>query len=393
MMNKATSVYAALAALLAAADARNLNKLPRATAASDYAFDGFTPKPTDAINFPFHQALQRRAGSASTSSPEVVYIAPDATCGYISGLAGAGYTCGVSATCVFFTSSAAGPGHVACCNSQDCNARNVCIDYEGYFSQSKCNDGCKVDTFTLKCTNSALPYCNTISFPGDIMDVFCNNAQITEVQAALTTYRGESSRRFTPLTLTSNSPESTAANDFTSSSTDSSPSSTSETAPATTTPAPSSGGGGGSNTGAIVGGVVGGVGGLGLIGLAAFFFLRRKKTHSAVPQEQTPQVPPAVYQTPPGMQQTPQGPYDPKFAAATAQYPQYQQQGYYPTPDGQTISPVDPRYSTVTSSTSPVPSGGYTAPGPGHFQPQENVIHEAPAQNSGDHRGEMHELA
>lgn len=242
-------------------------------------------------------------------------------------------------------------------------------------------------------TNSALPYCNTISFPGDIMDVFCNNAQITEVQAALTTYRGESSRRFSPLTLTSNSPESTAANEFTSSSTDSSPSSTSETAPATTTPAPSSGGGGGgSNTGAIVGGVVGGVGGLGLIGLAAFFFLRRKKTHSAVPQEQTPQVPPAVYQTPPGMQQTPQGLYDPKFAAATGQYPQYQQ-GYYPTPEGQTISPVDPRYSTVTSSTSPVPSGGYAAPGPGAFQPQENVIHEAPAQNSGDHRGEMHELA
>ncbi|KAL7960280.1 hypothetical protein V8C34DRAFT_74346 [Trichoderma compactum] len=389
MMNKATSVYAALAALLAAADARNLNKLPRATADSDYAFDGFSPKPTEPINFPFHQALQRRAGSSSTSSPEVVYLAPDATCGYISGLAGAGYTCGASATCVFFTSSAAGPGHVACCDSQDCNARNVCIDYEGYFSQSKCNDGCKVDTFTLKCTNSALPYCNTISFPGDIMDVFCNNAQITEVQAALTTYRGESSRRFSPLTLTSDSPSSTIANDFTSS-TQSSPSSTSETAPATTTPAPS-GGGGSSNTGAIVGGVVGGVGGLALIGLAAFFFLRRKKTHSAVPQEQTPQVPP-VYQTPPGMQQTPQGPYDPKFAAATAQYPQYQQ-GYYPTPEGHTISPVDPRYSTITSSTSPVPSGGYAAPGPGPYQPQENVIHEAPAQGSENHRGEMHELA
>ncbi|KAL7906755.1 hypothetical protein GGI35DRAFT_93562 [Trichoderma velutinum] len=388
MMNKATSVYAALAALLAAADARNLNKLPRATAASDYAFDGFSPKPTEAINFPFHQALQRRAGSSS-SSPEVVYLAPDATCGYISGLAGAGYTCGVSATCVFFTSSAAGPGHVACCNSQDCNARNVCIDYEGYFSQSKCNDGCKVDTFTLKCTNSALPYCNTISFPGDIMDVFCNNADITEVQAALTTYRGESSRKFSALTLTSDSPQSTIANDFTSS-TQSSPSSTSETAPATTTPAPSSGGGG-SNTGAIVGGVVGGVGGLALIGLAAFFFLRRKKNKAAVPQEGTPQVPP-VYQTP-GMQQTPQGPYDPKFAAATAQYPQYQQGYYQTTPEGHTISPVDPRYSVAASSTSPAPSGGFVAPGPGGFQPQENVIHEAPAQPSENHRGEMHELA
>ncbi|UKZ56352.1 hypothetical protein TrVGV298_010188 [Trichoderma virens] len=374
-MNKATSVYAALAALLAAADARNLNQLPRATAASDYAFDGFSP---------------------SQLNVETVYLAPDATCGYISGLAGAGYTCGVSATCVFFTSSAAGPGHVACCNSVDCNARNVCIDYEGYFSSSKCNDGCKVDTFTLKCTNTALPYCNTISFPGDIMDVFCNNVDITDVQAALTTYRGEASRRFTPLPLTGNNAQSTIATDFTSSQTSSSSSSTTTgPSPTTTPPAPS--GGGGSNTGAIVGGVVGGVAGLGLIGLAAFFFLRRKKNNTAAPQEGMAQVPP-VYHPPPGVQETPQGHYDPKFAAATGQYPQYPpQQGYYQTtPEGHTIStvsPVDPRFSTAASSTSPVPSGGYVAPGPGAFQPQENVIHEAPAQPSENHRGEMHELA
>ncbi|RFU75689.1 hypothetical protein TARUN_6582 [Trichoderma arundinaceum] len=421
-MNKAPSVYAALAALLAAVDARNLHQ-PRATAVSDYDFGGFSPKPTDAPNFPFHQALQHRA--VSSSSPTVVYVAPDATCGFISGLAGAGYTCGVGATCVFFTSSTA-PGHVACCNSVDCNARNVCIDYKGYFSESRCDNGCAVDTFTLKCTNTALPYCNTISFPGDIMDVFCNNVDITEVQAALTTYRGQSSRRFTPLTLTGDSPASTSADDTTSTTPSSSP----------TSSATGGGGGGGgnngnngnggdsdgssdgdndngnkngggskSNTGAIVGGVVGGVGGLALIGLAAFFFLRRKK--SATGHEPVSQNPP-IYQSPP-MQQNPQGFYDPKFAAATGQQPypppnqQYvQPQGFYApqpsvSPDGQTMSPagshVDPRYSVAPSSTSPAPSGGYVAPVAGGFQPQENVIHEAPAQPSENHRGEMHELA
>ncbi|KAL7933501.1 hypothetical protein V8C35DRAFT_56774 [Trichoderma chlorosporum] len=391
-MNKASSVYVAFAALLAAADARNLNSIPKATVASGYGFNGFSPKPTEAAHFPFHQALplQRRAGSSS-SSPTVVYVAPDATCGFISGLAGAGYTCGVSATCVFFTSSALGPGHVACCNSVECNARNVCIDYKDYFSSSKCDDGCKEDTYTLKCTNTGLPYCNTISFPGDIMDVFCNGVDITEVQGALTTYLGESSRTFLPLTLTESSSQSSTANEFTSSTT-SSASSTTSTAPASTTPAPSSGGSS-SNTGAIVGGVVGGVGGLGLIGLAAFFFLRRKKNNTTA-QEGTPQVA-AAYHHPPGVQQTPGGQYDPKFDAATSQYPQYTpQQGYYQTtPEGHTISPVDPRFSTITSSTSPVPSGGYGAPGPGSFQPQENVIHEAPAQDSENHRGEMHELA
>ncbi|KAM0254757.1 hypothetical protein ACHAQJ_006473 [Trichoderma viride] len=418
-MNKTTSVYAAFAALLAIVDARNLHQ-PRATAASDFDFGGFSPKPTTPPDFPFHQALRRRA--ASSSSPDVVYVAPDATCGFISGLAGAGYTCGVGATCVFFTSSTAA-GHVACCNSNECNARNVCIDYNGYFSQSLCDNGCAVDTFTLKCTSTAAPYCNTISFPGDIMDVFCNNVDITDVQAAFTTYRGESSRIFTPLTLTGNAPASTTADDSTSASpTPSSSPSTSSTGGGGDSGDNSNSGDNGSgndndngsknsggsksNTGAIVGGVVGGVGGLALIGLAAFFFLRRRKSaagHEPVSQNAPP---PVVYQPPP--MQNSQNYYDPKFAAATGQQPypppnqQYGQQGFYPphpsgSPDGQAVSPngtsVDPRFSLVPSSTSPAPSGGYVAPVAGGFQPQENVIHEAPAQASDNHRGQMHELA
>ncbi|KAL7926649.1 hypothetical protein ACQKWADRAFT_145797 [Trichoderma austrokoningii] len=409
-MNKATSFYAAFAALLAAVEARNLH-LPRATAASDFDFGGFSPKPTSPPDFPFHQALQRRA--ASSSSPTVVYVAPDATCGFISGLAGAGYTCGVGATCVFFTAVSQEPGHVACCDSTVCNARNVCIDYNQYFSQSKCDDGCAVDTFTLKCTSTEAPYCNTISFPGDIMDVFCNNVNITGIQAALTTYHGESSRTFRPLTLPGNDATTTPAD-----------SASATSSPSSSPSASGTGGGGGgsngdndngsknsggskSNTGAIVGGVVGGVGGLALIGLAAFFFLRRRNssaaTHEPVSQNAPP---PVVYPAPPGMQQNPQTYYDPKYAAATGQQPyppnqQYGQQGFYPpqpsvSPD-QATSPngshIDPRYGLAPSSTSPAPSGGYVAPVAGGFQPQESVIHEAPPAGSDDHRGQMHELA
>ncbi|KAK1254398.1 hypothetical protein MKX08_008393 [Trichoderma sp. CBMAI-0020] len=411
-MNKATSVYAAFAALLAAVDARNLHQ-PRATAASGFDFGGFSPKPTSPPDFPFHQAIQRRA--ASSSSPTVVYVAPDATCGYISGLAGAGYTCGVGATCVFFTASQA-PGHVACCNSIECNARNVCIDYNEYFSQSKCNDGCAVDTFTLKCTSTDAPYCNTISFQGDIMDVFCNNVNITGIQTALTTYRGESSRTFRPLTLTDN--EATTTSDD---STSTSPTPSSSSASGT-----GGGGSGGdnngssgdndngsknsggskSNTGAIVGGVVGGVGGLALIGLAVFFFLRRRNSAAAGHEPVSQNAPPPVVYPAPGMQQGPQTYYDPKYAATTGQQPyppnqEYGQQGFYPpqpsvSPD-QATSPngshIDPRYSIAPSSTSPAPSGGYVAPVAGGFQPQETVIHEAPAAGSDNHRGQMHELA
>ncbi|UKZ64549.1 uncharacterized protein TrAtP1_005764 [Trichoderma atroviride] len=245
-------------------------------------------------------------------------LPPDATCGFISGLAGAGYTCGVGATCVFFTASQSSqaPGHVACCNSNECNARNVCIDYNEYFSQSKCDNGCAVDTFTLKCTSTDAPYCNTISFPGDIMDVFCNNVNITGIQAALTTYRGESSRTFRPLTLTDN--EATTTTDD--------PTSTGLTS--SSSPSASGTGGGGSsgdnngssgdndngsknsggsksNTGAIVGGVVGGVGGLALIGLAVFFFLRRRNSAAAGHEPVSQNAPPPVIYPAPGMQQSP----------------------------------------------------------------------------------------
>lgn len=249
------------------------------------------------------------------------------------------------------------------------------------------------------------------------MDVFCNNVNITGIQAALTTYRGESSRTFFPLTLTGNTPATTTSDDSTSAGPTSSSSSSSASGTGGSDNSGDNGssgdnnngsknnGGSKSNTGAIVGGVVGGVGGLALIGLAVFFFLRRRNPatgHEPVSQNAPP---PAVYPAP-GMQQPPQGYYDPKFAAATGQQPyhhnqQYAQQGFYPpqpsvSPD-QATSPngshIDPRYSLAPSSTSPAPSGGYVAPVAGGFQPQENVIHEAPAAGSDNHRGEMHELA
>lgn len=142
-MHKASSVCAALAALCAVADALKLQQ-PRATAAVNLARDGVTPVPTLAPGM--HAAMLRRA---VTSSIVTAYVAPDNTCGFVSGLPGAGYTCGVGGTCVFYTSSTRN-GYVACCNTVACNARAACVDYNQYFTESKCNNGCAVDTFTVK---------------------------------------------------------------------------------------------------------------------------------------------------------------------------------------------------------------------------------------------------
>ncbi|KAK5998021.1 hypothetical protein PT974_00390 [Cladobotryum mycophilum] len=418
-MNKASGV-AAFAALMAVVDAANLH-LPRATLAVDYALDGISPIPTVAAGF--IDVLAKRAGTSATS-PTTVLVAPDNTCGYISGRAGAAYTCGVGASCIFFTSSVAGPGHIACCNTAICVAKFQCIDYNEYFSQSKCDNGCAQDAYTLKCTNTAQPYCNTLSFPGGVVDVYCNNLNITGIQAASTTWSGESSRTFAPLVLSGDASSSTRPIQVVPTSSRSSAgsgNSPANTSPVNTSPVPvppqTESGGSKTPVGAIVGGVVGGVGGLALIGIAAFFFLRRRKPTPA-PQP-TEQIPP-THQSPPPMQQYQQPPqqpyYDPKYAPVVNQQPypppnqQYAQNGAYYTPTNPSMSPdqhhamsptgstIDPRMST----TSPIQPGTYAppapapvpAPGPGGFQPQPGVIYEASSGQAGDHHhGQMHELA
>lgn len=195
-------------------------------------------------------------------------------------------------------------------------------------------------------------------------------------------------------------------------------------------------GGGGDDkktpVGAIVGGVVGGVGAIALVGLGLFFFLRKKKAKKAAGTTDPNTVPPP-YNAPPMQQQQPgTGPggynavpqnqqtyYDPKhpYPSPGTQYVQPNSAvpgGFFPV-QGQSSDPsMHPSSPTVTdprmsvAATSPSPSyGGYTTPAgqqtPQHtgyqqqqqpgFQPQQQVIHEAPDNNVDSHRGQMHELA
>lgn len=142
-MMKASGVLA-IVAFAAAVDARNLQQ-PEATASYVMPWDGISPMPTAP---PAIHDLRRR--QQSSTEDLTVLFAPDNTCGFISGRPGAAYTCGAGANCVFFTSSSSQLGHVACCNTVECNVRAACIDYEGYFSSSQCDDGCAVDAFTAK---------------------------------------------------------------------------------------------------------------------------------------------------------------------------------------------------------------------------------------------------
>ncbi|KAF9870528.1 hypothetical protein CkaCkLH20_12018 [Colletotrichum karsti] len=398
---------------------------PEATASFNLPLDQFSPQPTKA---PANAELRRRQTSAGTT----VLVAPDNTCGYISGRAGAAYTCGTAASCIFFT-SATRPGFVACCDADDCGARRTCYDARQVSTSSLCDGGCMVDKFTLKCTNTARPFCNTISFPGSIFDYWCNTVDISTVQAAVTTFEGQTGRTWVPLPLTTDASSSlrapSASGRFTATG------SGSLVDPVASDPTNNDNDNDSNNNnnnksstpvGAIVGGVVGGLAVIALVGLGIFLILRKKKQPAQPQQFQQP----TVNQQPPMAQgdypshaspnqyaagSHTQSLYDPKFGAQGG-YPQnfggtpppqggYQQPGYFVAgnmvPDrADTTSPgavsqfTDHRYSTQTIAP------GYQPQQPHQQQQQQQqqfaqpqpTIHEAPATNDG-HKGQMHELA
>ncbi|PKS09734.1 hypothetical protein jhhlp_004355 [Lomentospora prolificans] len=419
---------AALAAALTSASAHNIPypHQARETGAFVFPFDQITPWPTQAPEPPA-QLVAARADSTTTT----VYVGPDNICGYIDGRPGASLYCPAGANCVLFTAQPTMSGAVACCNADACNLRLTCMDYNQVVSSSLCDNGCMVDAFTLKCTNSLRPYCNTASFSSNIFDYWCNDVSISSTQTVLTAYEGQTSRDFSPLALDSTTsleiPSSTVINgpDPTDDTTDDDDDE--ETPTPTPTEAPKKK----TNAGAIAGGVVGGIAGLGLIGLGAFFLFRKRKNDktaaaaggaagaaAAVPPATGPyppnnQQPQMAYAQQPG--QHPQSVYNPAYAQPGQQFtttppaqgwdpsnngsyyaPSTQQGGLTPvSPDRMnSTSPQDARASTVGSPTLSSTSGfgPYQQGAQQPYAPGQPQIHEAggPVDH---HRGHMHELA
>lgn len=211
------------------------------------------------------------------------------------------YTCNdVAAQCAIITISKS--GFIGCCDDGECGGFHLsCVDSSAFYSSSACDSSCKSDTFTLKCTSSDTPYCNSVSINGGaslkVYGYFCNDEAVSTMQPILTTYSGETDgRAFSASVLDDTTTlDSTAAQTETfgggahsssTTSTRSTASGTSGTSTPTPTPAAKK-----SNTGAIAGGVVGGVAGLALIALAVFFILRSQRKKNGI--QGTPGAAPA----------------------------------------------------------------------------------------------------
>ncbi|KAG8676665.1 hypothetical protein FPOAC2_02768 [Fusarium poae] len=289
-------------------------------------------------------SLHRRARSKDEL---VISIAPDAVCGYISERPGAQRACPADDHCYFMKLPLT--GQIACCDNLTCHYNANCINSKEYFQSSKCSDGCEVDTFTLKCTNSSAPYCNTVAWEGNITDYWCNDIDITTVQSAALTYKGQVDLpEFSTLNQEDlSSLESQMSKAKTAGTAYGVPEQTSEQTSGSTAIETSADDGGSSETpvAAIVGGTVSGVAVLAATGLGLFFFLRRSKKKKQSKAASAP-----------GYQQSPENksPWSPGQQSGAPYY-------YDPTNPQSNISP----------------DSQYVYPQAAGFSPQQNVVHEA----------------
>ncbi|KAK5990528.1 hypothetical protein PT974_08797 [Cladobotryum mycophilum] len=336
---------------------------------------GFSPMPTEAPKPLFGRMML----------PRQEFSMGPATCGFVP-TAENSFTCITNgATCT------PQGGFVGCCQPNSaCSAiKTTCINY-----QSSSAGACDLpsDYHTLCCASSALPACYTW--------VVQTSAKTDKSAQLYTLFDcSPSAGRGTLLTRDPAwpAPSTTASPTVVTTST---PGPTS-TSPVPPPPVKKKSG---TPVGAIAGGAVGGVAVLGLIGVAAFFFLRKKPQPDPKPADNSPPPPSMAHPTSPTSPSgtgytsgapsnyqyapiSPQQNYDPNMAAAynnggmyQGQYNNHQQfnnqvpyQGHY--------APQAYGYPTPTASTSPPP----VSPSPGIIKeggtpPAHEHQHHQPAQ-------------
>lgn len=167
-----TGVLALALSILPHTSASYLAPLPARTAVPHFPISQVYPLPTKAPSPP--GALLAR--DDETSSIETALMAPDNVCGYISGRPGAEYGCAPSAQCVFFTAKTTQDGNLVCCNTDTCAGQITCMDYQQVVESSRCDDGCMVDTFTLKWYVSSWPLSlSSVPFPSRVAQLYMRN--------------------------------------------------------------------------------------------------------------------------------------------------------------------------------------------------------------------------
>ncbi|KPM34600.1 hypothetical protein AK830_g11977 [Neonectria ditissima] len=141
--------------------------------------------------------LAKRADS-STPITVTVTVAPDETCGYLSGEAGAAITCENDGICSWEAQSlnVVGCGDIL---------HSTCYPMSEATDLSSCNDVCQTNTWNLLCTESKRPFCRTYQFPEGVLDYRCASTEVEDVQSVDFTYFGQDDPGFTTTLLSDES--------------------------------------------------------------------------------------------------------------------------------------------------------------------------------------------
>jgi hypothetical protein len=347
---------------------------PRATSVAEGNLldpQGWTPRPTDGPKFP-HELLRRQ-------NVDTVLVAPDETCGFISGLAGAGYGCSATDTCVMFPATAGGWGAAGCCNENYCGIRDTCVDYVDYWSSSLCDNGCEKDTMTVKCTSAFYPYCNSIRWPTPgVEDFFCDSTYVGSWQIAYTTYFGEDDgRSFSVLALTDTSSNDVTFTSAAATSIQSAANTVARSSGATPVPVPTSTPSSQKSSapiGAIIGGVIGGIAVIALIAVGLFLLFRKSNQNNPAQTAYHPTThtgaPELSGQGFAGAAKPPVQTHQQEYYAPMSQNPKPPpQQQYQPSPI-QSPQQYQPPSTESPQQYQPPPAGGFYSANDQKLRPQ-----------------------
>ncbi|KAH6867777.1 hypothetical protein B0T10DRAFT_419405 [Thelonectria olida] len=329
------------------------------------------------------QGMRPRQDSTSSALSLTLTIAPDRTCGYLSGEVGVPITCDNGRDCSWEVKAlsviACGTAHYL-----------QCVESSVAADPDQCNDVCQSDIWNLLCTDSDTPYCRTYAYPSDILGYKCASTSVAAIQSVEFTFDGQDNPGFITTTISdevssTSSGESTQVA-VTSSGTSTGPDETSTTT-SSTAPAETTHDGNPTPVGAIVGGVVGGVAVIALVVLGIIFILRRRNTNPPAnpPANQAPVNQPAMSYAPPHTDQNLQHqqmvmPPDLKAGMATSPVQSDWRQSTLSGPSS-AVSPVSQPGWTHQPfpGTSPPPAPAYEAPG--HEAREPTPVYEM----GGDH--------
>ncbi|KAF5665175.1 hypothetical protein FHETE_6791 [Fusarium heterosporum] len=308
-----------------------------------------------------HLALAKRQTTSTVITYSLV-VAPDSTCGFLSGSPGNAIKCPYGDICSWEVAYVKG----VFCGS---TAYNRCVDRSEALDTKLCDDVCQSNTYNLLCTDIASPFCGTYAYESGVRDFRCATRSLTAPQSVSFLYDDQDGRTFSTTFLADDITPSVVGETAAPSSIESSI--TSATADPTTTtseapePQKTGGGGGSTNLGAIIGGAIGGFVALSLVVLGVIWYWRHYRKNRETPAQQPVGVPPPV---------VPQSPTD--------HVPPMVQ--HYPKSEVTSATQSDWRYSMATTQNPSSPVSNVTWMGQ---PPAEGLeVYHAPPHDGNYHR-------